>query len=152
MPTYICMTTPDALDGVKRSAIASAISKAHSDVTGAPPFFVQVIFDEAKPGHRFLGGREINDHVWIHGDIRAGRTLAARKNLMLLIMKDIAKIMGLTETQVWVYLNTLEPTDMVEYGHVLPAHGEERVWFDALPQSLKEYLLSLGTKQDNFDL
>jgi phenylpyruvate tautomerase PptA (4-oxalocrotonate tautomerase family) len=146
------MTTADVLDGAKRSAIASAISKAHSDATGAPPFFVQVIFEEAKPGHRFLGGSQINDHVWIRGDIRAGRILEVRKSLMLSIMKDISKIMGLMETQVWVYLNSLEPTDMVEYGHVLPAPGEEKVWFEALPQSLKDYLLSLGTKQDNFDL
>jgi len=146
------MTTAGLLDGAKRSAIASAISKAHSDATGAPPFFVQVIFEEAKPGYRFLGGSEINDHVWIHGDIRAGRTLEARKSLMLSIMQDVAKIMGLLETQVWVYLNALEPTDMVEYGHVLPSHGEEKAWFDALPQSLKDYLLSLGTKPDKFEL
>jgi phenylpyruvate tautomerase PptA (4-oxalocrotonate tautomerase family) len=146
------MTTPDALDDAKRSAIASAISKAHSEATGAPPFFVQVIFEEAKPGRRFLGGSEINDHVWIHGDIRAGRTLETRKSLMLSLMKEVAKILGLLETQVWVYLHSLEPTDIVEYGHVLPAHGEEKAWFDGLPQTLKDYLLSLGTRQDKFEL
>lgn len=50
------------------------------------------------------------------------------------------------------YLCNLEPTDMVEYGHVLPLPGKEKEWFDALPPELQDYLAALGTKKDRFVL
>ncbi len=53
---------------------------------------------------------------------------------------------------IWVYLCNLEPTDMVEYGHVLPAPGDEQAWFEKLPQPLKDYLAGLGTNKKNFSL
>ena len=72
--------------------------------------------------------------------------------MMLQMMKDVAKIVGLSEGAIWIYLNNLEPTDMVEYGHVLPEPGEEQQWFNGLPESLKNYLVKLGPARENFAL
>ena len=41
---------------------------------------------------------------------------------------------------------------MIEYGHVLPAPGQEAAWFEALPHSLQTYLKKLGTTKENFEL
>jgi len=71
---------------------------------------------------------------------------------MLHIMRDVSQIAGVNEDSIWVYLCNLEPTDMVEYGHVLPAPGDEQAWFEKLPQSLKDYLAGLGTNKKNFSL
>lgn len=71
---------------------------------------------------------------------------------MLNIMRDVSQIAGIKEESIWVYLCNLEPTDMVEYGHVLPAPGEEKAWFGSLPESLRLYLAGLGTHKDNFTL
>jgi hypothetical protein len=71
---------------------------------------------------------------------------------MLAIMRDVAKIAGVDESKIWVYLCNLEPTDMVEYGHVLPLPGEEQAWFDSPPEALRGYLVSLGTDKDKFAL
>src|SRR5258705_5721674 len=57
---------------------------------------------------------------------------------------SLSQIAGINEDSIWVYLCNLEPTDMVEYGHVLPAPGDEQAWFENLPQSLKDYLAGLG--------
>ena len=57
-------------------------------------------------------------HIWVRGDIRAGRTPDQRTSLMLNIMQDISEITGLNEDNIWVYLCNFAPTDMVEYGHV----------------------------------
>jgi hypothetical protein len=67
-------------------------------------------------------------------------------------MKDISAINVMPETSVWVYLCNLEPTDMVEFGHVLPSPGEEQAWFDALPVPLQAYLNGLGAKRETFKL
>jgi phenylpyruvate tautomerase PptA (4-oxalocrotonate tautomerase family) len=152
MPTYVCSVSAGTLSVEQKSAIAKAICRDHSDATGAPPFFVQVVFEEKQLDERFLGGDATTGHIWIRGDIRAGRSKAQRGELMLSIMRDVSQIAGLKKESIWVYLCNLEPTDMVEYGHVLPAPGEEKTWFESLPESLREYLSGLGTDKDNFAL
>jgi hypothetical protein len=72
--------------------------------------------------------------------------------MMLGMMRAVAKIAGLKEESIWVYLSNLEPTDMVEYGHVLPEPGAEQEWFNELPESLKDYLVKLGTDRNRFVL
>jgi hypothetical protein len=44
---------------------------------------------------------------------------------------------------VWVYLNELAHTDMIEFGRVLPEPGEEQRWLDQLSPELREHLVSL---------
>ena len=106
----------------------------------------QVQIEETR-ADRFLGGQLTQNHIWVRGDIRAGRTPDQRTNLMLNIVRDISLIAGVVQDNIWVYVCNLLPTHMVEYGHVLPAPGEERQWFDNLPTRLREYLKSLGTTE-----
>jgi len=44
------------------------------------------------------------------------------------------------------------PTDMIEYGHLLPMPGKEKAWFESLPETLQAYLENLGTTKNNFRL
>lgn len=152
MPTYVCCTRAGSLDDKQRIAIAQAITRNHSAATGAPPFFVQVVHEEKAESSRFLGGKVVEKHIWIRGDVRAGRSVEQRTALMLGIMKDVSAITGVSENDIWVYLCNLDPTDMVEYGHVLPAPGDEQAWFERLPQSLQDYLVGLGTQKKGFGL
>jgi phenylpyruvate tautomerase PptA (4-oxalocrotonate tautomerase family) len=152
MPTYVCSVPSDTLSSVQKAEIAQAISRRHSEATGAPAFFVQVVIDENPSTQRYLGGEATSNHIWIRGDIRAGRTEEQRAQLMRGIVDDMAAITGIARESIWVYLCNLEPTDMIEYGHVLPAPGKEAEWFDALPRSLKDYLQGLGTNKTNFTL
>jgi phenylpyruvate tautomerase PptA (4-oxalocrotonate tautomerase family) len=133
MPTYVCSFPPESLSDSQKDRIAHAISRRHAEATGAPRFFVQVVIDQTPDRTRFLGGHASDAHVWIRADIRAGRSKEVRQQLMLNIMKDVAEISGVKEQDVWVYINNLEPTDMVEFGHILPAPGEEQKWFESLP-------------------
>ena len=49
----------------------------------------------------------------------------------------------LDETQVWVYINDLPPSQMIEYGAVLPESGKENEWFKNLSVQLKKKLLQI---------
>ena len=147
MPTYVCSVRPGLLDDRQKSDIAKAITHNHNQATGAPAYFVQVVIDEKTTAVRYLSGEPAPDQqIWIRADIRSGRTVEQRSNLALAIMRDVSRIAGVETTSVWVYLSNLEPTDMVEYGHLLPLPGQEQAWFDGLPTHLKEYLVSLGAK------
>ncbi|HEX7814003.1 tautomerase family protein [Dyella sp.] len=152
MPTYVCSVPPQRLTKEQKTEIATAIGRRHSDATGAPAFFVQVDIDESPTKLRFLGGTLSDAHIWIRGDIRAGRTDAVRQTLMLNIMKDVSAITGVKEQDIWIYLCNLVPTDMVEFGRVLPVPGEEQAWFESLPAHLQAYMLSLGTTGKTFKL
>ena len=114
--------------------------------------FVQVVIEESDTTRRYLGGQLSGAHIWIRGDIRAGRSEAVRSALMLAIMKDVSAIAAVPEASIWVYLCNLEPTDMVEFGHVLPAPGDEQAWFEGLPPDLQTYLAGLGAKRETFQL
>jgi phenylpyruvate tautomerase PptA (4-oxalocrotonate tautomerase family) len=152
MPTYVCSVPSGSLTAAQKTTIAEAISRIHSEATGAPQFLVQVIIDENQSVDRYLGGQLTTGHIWIRGDIRAGRTKDQREQLMLHIMKDVSRISGVDENLIWIYLSNLQATDMVEYGHVLPGPGEEKAWFEKLPQSLRDYLAGLGTNKEKFSL
>ena len=56
MPTYVCSLAEGSINDRQKAAIAEALSRIHSEETGAPPYLVQVIIDEKKPADRFLGG------------------------------------------------------------------------------------------------
>jgi phenylpyruvate tautomerase PptA (4-oxalocrotonate tautomerase family) len=142
MPTYVCSVPLGSLTAHQKTRIAAEIARVHHEATGAPIFFVQVVFDEKDASARFLGGQPAANHVWIRGDIRAGRTKTQREHLMLQIMSAVSNIAGIDE----------KSTDMVEYGHVLPQPGHEQEWFDKLPVSLQSYLKNLGAKGDSFSL
>jgi phenylpyruvate tautomerase PptA (4-oxalocrotonate tautomerase family) len=148
----VCSVPPKILSEEQKGQIAVAISRRHSEATGAPSFFVQVIVEESESAKRYLGGEPADAHIWIRGDIRAGRSEEVRGQLMLNIMRDVSAIASVREEAIWVYLCNLEPTDMVEYGHVLPQPGKEQDWLENLPPSLQTYLKALGAKQETFRL
>src|ERR1700733_14784659 len=152
MPTYVCSVPPKSLSDDQKDRIAAAIGRRHSEATGAPSFFVQVVIEESDATRRYLGGELSGAHIWIRGDIRAGRSEAVRGALMLAIMKDVSAIAAVPEASIWVCLCNLEPTDMVEFGHVLPAPGDEQAWFRGLPPELQTYLTGLGARRETFRL
>jgi phenylpyruvate tautomerase PptA (4-oxalocrotonate tautomerase family) len=152
MPTYVCSVPPKSLSDDQKDQIAAAIGRRHSEATGAPPFFVQVVIEESDTTRRYLGGQLSGAQIWVRGDIRAGRSESVRSILMLAIMKDVSAIAAVPEASIWVYLCNLEPTDMVEFGHMLPAPGDEQAWFEGLPPDLQTYLTGLGAKRETFQL
>ena len=152
MPTYKCAVKPGLLTVDQKQRIASAITRLHSEATGAPTWFVQVVIDENEKRQRYLGGQPADRHIWIRADIRAGRTSQQRERLMLSILQAVSEISGVKESEIWIYLCNLEPEDMVEYGHVLPQPGKEPAWFEGLPPELQRYLVSLGVQKEKFVL
>lgn len=152
MPTYVCSVPENSVDDRQKRAIAEAISRIHGEETGAPNFFCQIVVEEKKPTDRFLGPSRASSQIWIRGDIRAGRTEAQRTRIMLRMMEEVGRITGVKDQDIWVYLCNLAPSDMVEYGHVLPKPGDETNWFDHLPKSLQDYMKKLGATSETFTL
>ena len=74
MPIYEVLTTEGTLDADQRQKLASHIVKVHTEETGGPAAFVQVLFPELPAGHSYTAGSVATPH-FIRGLIRAGRPM-----------------------------------------------------------------------------
>jgi phenylpyruvate tautomerase PptA (4-oxalocrotonate tautomerase family) len=145
VPSYIVYSAEESLTGEQRADLARAITALHSEHTGAPKSFVQTVFLPVAPGGHFIGARPADPRcVWIRGDIRGGRAAKVRTALADGIAAAAERVAGIPRQYVWVYLNELAHTDMIEFGSVLPVPGEEAAWIDAMDPEARDYLRSLG--------
>lgn len=147
MPTYQVITSPDCLSTEAKERVARAITRAHSEATGANNYFAQVIFTEKAVDDYYLGGQRLKaQHLFVHGTVRA-RSLDDKKALIAHLVPAIAEASGLDKRFVWLYVADLPPELMVEFGHVLPQPGAETAWAAGLPDADRQYMLSTDYMQ-----
>ncbi|WP_420389342.1 tautomerase family protein [Marinobacter sp.] len=129
MPTYTVTVANLSLSLQQKSQIADAITTAHNAQTGAPRFFAQVLFFSTEEGDHFVGGC-VNKapQIYVHGLVRQGRSNDVKQALMSQMLEEIARIAGLTVEDIWIYLQDIPATQMIEFGRFLPAPGDEAEW------------------------
>lgn len=134
MPTYTCTALLGRLTQDQKDRLAREITRTHNEVTGAATFFAQVIFNEVPEGGYFVGGAPLaNDQLFIHGQIRAGRSAQDRAKLITCLIEVSAETATMPSSSIWVYILELPARCMAEYGHVLPEPGDEAAWTASLP-------------------
>ena len=144
MPTYTVTSSNISLSSKKQKELAEGITKIHNVVTGANTYFAQVIFNKTKKNNHFMGGKKVKEpSMFLLGQIRAGRPKKTKDKLISDLRNIIIKKSKLDETQVWVYIIDLPPSQMIEYGAVLPESGKEKQWFMGLSTKLKKKLSAL---------
>lgn len=145
MPTYHCAAPANVLDAARKAAIANAITRVHSEVTGAPGFFAEVIFRDVPAGDWFVGGEPLEgDQIFVHGNIRAGRSAEIRHELISRLAGAVATAAGVPVGAMWIYISELPSRAMMEFGHVLPEPGEETSWTAALPEEDRAHMEAIG--------
>lgn len=146
MPTYYCTSIDGRLSAQQKSRIASEITRVHAEVTGAPPYYAQVIFDEVKPGNYFIGGAPLkHDQVFVYGHIRSGRAAVDKTRMIKLMAKAVGAAAEVkNQSSVWVYVSEMPARQMIEFGHVLPEAGDEPIWTADLPAADREFMQSIG--------
>src|SRR6202012_3909460 len=104
MPTYFCTTLEGRLTAEQKNKIAGEIPRIHCEVTGAPSFFAQVIFQEVKPGHYFMGGAPLkHDQLFVYGHIRSGRAAVDKSRMIGLMATAVAEAAKVENSRaVWV--------------------------------------------------
>ena len=66
-----------------------------------------------------------------------------RKTLIQRLSHDVAEVVALEPTAVWVYLHELPAQAMVEFGQILPQAGDEDIWTSELPTADREFIQSI---------
>ena len=91
-----------------------------------------------------MGGKKVKEtSLFLLGQIRAGRSKEVKDKLIANLKDVLVRNSKLDETQIWVYIIDLPPSQMIEYGAVLPESGKEKQWFMGLPSKLKKKLSAL---------
>ena len=145
MPTYTVINSNFSLKSKQKNELAKGITKIHNVVTGANTYFAQVIFNKTKKNNHFMGGKKVREpSIFLLGQIRAGRPKKTKDKLISDLRDIIVKNSKLDQTQVWVYIVDLPPSQMIEYGEVLPESGKEKLWFSKLSKKLKKKLSKIG--------
>jgi phenylpyruvate tautomerase PptA (4-oxalocrotonate tautomerase family) len=149
MPTYYCTSAAGRLTAAQKDRIAGGITRIHAEVTGAPSYFAQVIFNEVASGNWFMGGVPVaHDHIFVYGHIRSGRAAVDKTRMIRLMAGAVGEAAGVdSKRAVWVYLNELQPRQMIEFGHVLPQPGDEPEWTEALPDADRSFMQSIGKRR-----
>ncbi len=127
MPIYQCSSQRGLLTDDMKAKIATAITDAHVEATGAPRVFVHVFFNELPPGIAYSAGdTKISG---IQGAIRAGRPLDVKQKLIKQISASWSEITGQPEKQLVAGLSEIDSDVSMEYGLILPHPGGESEWF-----------------------
>lgn len=152
MPTYLCTISADSLSPKQKCAIANAITRTHSEVTGAPGYFAEVIFRPVAAGDWFVGGAPlVGQQIFVHGNIRGGRPPEMRHELITRLASAVGETANLPPHAIWIYLSELPSKAMLEFGHVLPEPGGEAAWSAALPAADRERMQSVGGPPPRID-
>tara|TARA_B100000579_G_scaffold38390_1_gene26828 strand:+ start:177 stop:617 length:441 start_codon:yes stop_codon:yes gene_type:complete len=141
MPTYFVNASNIKINKSIKEKLAKKITKVHNEATGANKYFAQVIFNETKRGDHYMGGKTVSKpEIFIYGHIRSGRTTKIKNKLITGLREIIRKKTKLKKDNIWVYILELKPSQMIEYGEILPKSGNEKKWFKNLPMELKKRL------------
>jgi phenylpyruvate tautomerase PptA (4-oxalocrotonate tautomerase family) len=129
MPFYRCISLVGTLAQEQKEEIVRDVTRIHCEVTGALPRFVQIQFEEVKPGDVFQNGKP-SRAVRLHGRIRAGRDADTKHRLLRAYTDLIVRVARVSVDDVMVALVEMPHENAMEGGVRLPAPGEEKSWLE----------------------
>lgn len=122
---YYQFTVPTGGATLKhRAEVAAAVTKVHSEVTGAPGTYVHCSFVEVAPGSIFAAGEPVDGPRMV-GLIREGRSVAVRAGLLHGIADAWCAITGEAKESLAIFLHEVPGANVMEDGVILPEITDE---------------------------
>ena len=122
---YYQFTVPSGGATLKHKAeIAAAMTRVHSEVTGAPGAYVHCAFVEVAPESVFVAGEVVNGPRMV-GLIREGRSAEIKAKLLHGFADEWCAITGDPKTSVAIFLHEVPGANVLEDGQILPEITEE---------------------------
>ena len=128
MPMYQCQSPVGTLSESVRPEVVKEITRIHCENTGAPSSFVHVVFQDVPAGAHYTDNKVDLRTSNINCIIRAGRTVAARQQIMKEIAAAWSRLTGQPENQLVIRVFEVNSDTVMEFGLILPAPGGEEAW------------------------
>jgi len=128
MPFYNCISQEGLITADQRERIALGITDIHCRLTGAPRYFVHVLFDTYSPESAYSGGTR-SRAAFIRGSIRAGRTQEVKEQLLQQLTELWLGVCPRTKpADLLVTLLETPGSNVMEGGILLPHPKDDAKW------------------------
>ena len=107
-----------------KAEIAAAVTKVHSEVTGAPSAYVHCSFVEVPSGSIFVAGEPVDGPRMV-GLIRDGRSTEVRAKLLHGLADAWCEITGDAKESLAIFLAEIPGANVMEEGVILPEATDE---------------------------
>ncbi|GAA3237055.1 hypothetical protein GCM10017691_35820 [Pseudonocardia petroleophila] len=124
MPYYQFTVPTGGATLAHRAEVAAAVTKVHSEVTGAPGRYVHCSFVEVPPGSIFAAGEAVTGPRMV-GLIRNGRSAELRGKLLHGLADAWCAITGDAKEDVAIFLHEVPGANVLEDGVILPEAADE---------------------------
>ena len=124
MPVYEFTAPAGAATLDHQAEISRAVTRAHSEITGAPARYVHCSFVEAPRGSMFVGGEETTSPRMM-GLIRSGRSEELRGRLIHAIADAWSEITGDAKDELAIFLYEVPGANCLEYGAIMPEASQD---------------------------
>ena len=107
-----------------KAEVAAAMTKVHSEVTGAPGKYVHCSFIETPPGSIFVAGEPVSGSRMV-GLIREGRSTEVRSKLIHGLADAWCEVTGDAKESLAIFIHEIPGANVLENGVVLPEITDE---------------------------
>lgn len=130
MPVY-SLTSNKNLSTSNKEKLVNLVTDTHCSIMVAPEQFVHVLFMEGIPIFE-------NKQLYIHANVRKGRTEESISNMCSTLIAGCAKILNISEDKIHINLLEISGKWAMEGGHVMPDPGEEDEWMEKVTKALAQ--------------
>ena len=130
MPLY-GLTSSKMLSTDEKQQLSNLFTDTHCRIMIAPEQFVHVVFFEGVPLMK-------NKALYIHANVRLGRSQDQIDRLCESVIKGSAEILGVAKEKIHVNLMEISGKWAMEGGFVMPDPGEEDEWMEKVTAALSE--------------
>ena len=122
MPLYTVTTQAGVLSGEAKAKLADELATFHSDYSGVPKTWVQVVFQDYAPGSGFTAGKPSAVAALIL-QIRTGRSVEYKRGLVQRLWELLQHATGAPDNQIVIGVNEVPPSQAMEMGKIMPEVG-----------------------------
>jgi phenylpyruvate tautomerase PptA (4-oxalocrotonate tautomerase family) len=124
MPFYQFTVPEGSASAVKKPDIAAAVTRVHTQVTGAPARYVNTSFVEVPPGSLFVADRAV-EYGRLVGIIRSGRDAETKRRLITGLAEAWSEVTGEPRDGFALFLQEVPGSAVLEDGTILPEADQD---------------------------
>jgi phenylpyruvate tautomerase PptA (4-oxalocrotonate tautomerase family) len=124
MPLYTVVTQTGVLEGEARAKLAGELTTFHSDYSGVPKSWVQIVFQEYPPGNAFTAGKPSTTAA-LTLLIRTGRSAEYKRGLVKRLWELFQAATGTPDDQIVIGVQEVPPSQAMEMGQIMPDVSEQ---------------------------
>ena len=124
MPYYRFTVPSGSATLAHKAEVAAAMTRVHSEVTGAPGHYVHCSFVETEPESIFVAGEPVTGPRMV-GLLREGRSSEVKAKLLHGFADAWSQITGEARTDLAIFLHEVPGANVLEDGEILPEAHED---------------------------